>query len=117
VLAGWVFFRMAEAPVARSFAYLGAMVGRGATAEGVAAALAEHLADPVLRATLLLAGLVTVAPLLGLPAAWRDAPVADRRQNAALALTARTAVAGVLFLASVAALASGRFNPFIYFRF
>lgn len=117
VLFGWVFFRTAEAPVGQSIAYLAAMFGGGAASPEVAAAFSATLRDPILLTTLAGAALVTVAPLLGLPAVWRDAPVRDGDAFAGVRLVARTAVSGVLFLASLSALASGRFNPFIYFRF
>jgi alginate O-acetyltransferase complex protein AlgI len=117
VLLGWVFFRTAEAPVGQSIAYLAALFGGGGAAPAVVEALTTYLRDPILLTTLAGAALVTVAPLLGVPASWRDAPVREESPFAALRLAARTTVAGLLFLASLCALASGRFNPFIYFRF
>lgn len=119
VLGGWVFFRMgmADRSVGESLTYLSAMFGGGAPTAEVAEALAAHLRDRVLLTTLAAAACATVAPLLGMPAAWRDARVADDAPFAAPRLLARTVVAGVVFLACLCALASGRFNPFIYYRF
>jgi alginate O-acetyltransferase complex protein AlgI len=109
VMVGWVFFRASDLPAA--VAYLGRMAGIGEAAAKVAPL--GSLADP--RAWLMLA----IALLLSFaPALPKVAPLLAARPNEG-PLRPTLAFAGgmVLLVLSAAALATGTFNPFIYFRF
>jgi len=119
VLIGWVFFRMgmSDYPVGRSLAYIRVMFGGGSVSTVTTAALQGYLDDRAFLAVAALAVVITLAPLLGVPARWRDASLSDSQSWPVLRQLTRAGVAGVIFLACLSALASGRFNPFIYFRF
>lgn len=109
ILVGWVFFRAADLPSA--MVYLRAMAGF------------DHLTDAFMRSpamyldrltvSALCAGVVASTPVLkilsaqsGRHPAW-DIPLA----------AGRTAALCVLYILCAMQLASGAYNPFIYFRF
>ncbi len=117
VVVGWVFFRTAEAPVSEALAYLGAMAGLHGPSAAVAADFAARMADPALRATLLVAGAATLLPLWPRARALRDADIPAGARRATERLLLRSLLTATLFLASLGGLAIGAFNPFIYFRF
>lgn len=103
VLIGWVFFRADS--MSHALAYLRAMAGLQQVA-------------PYAHPWQLDAGWSTVLALaagLALALPRRDSKAAAPR-GAAIAL-ARASLAGALLVLSVASLASGTYNPFIYFRF
>ena len=119
VLIGWVFFRIADAPLSQAFAYLAAMAGLHAATPDVAAAFAAQLANPVLLAAFAGAIATTLLPLWPRTRALRDADVPPAAPFAVAAprLLLRSALSALLFLLALSGLATGAFNPFIYFRF
>ena len=113
VLCGWVLFRSDTLPQAAS--YLGAMLGWGAATVNVSPLdLVDGVTALVLVAALL--GSVPWAPKLGrwIAKAREDRPNAAR--EVAVAIADNLAIVVVLLL-SIASLAAGTHNPFIYFRF
>jgi alginate O-acetyltransferase complex protein AlgI len=124
VMVGWVFFRADT--TSQALAFLGAALGLTEPAAvavdgGLVPARAVHLfgahAD-VLTWIALAAGVIGVLPWLARLTAWLDA----RAQRGASGLGAACECAGLVGLALVfvhaaMALASGGYNPFIYFRF
>lgn len=111
VMVGWVFFR-AES-LSGALAHLGAMAGF--TAPTGAALEAAPLLEPELLAALLIGPLAaTRLPLYA--SVWLQRRVKGSPLAPAYDLAAAVALLA-LFLASAAELASGSYNPFIYFRF
>jgi alginate O-acetyltransferase complex protein AlgI len=119
VMIGWVFFRAPT--LTQALAYLAALAGLG-TAGEAGYGLSVHLSADVVLA--LAAGILVSMPLL----AWlqrlgaSSLGLAPRRPMLAPLLQAAFAGVSVatqaaLLLASVATLAAGTHNPFIYFRF
>ncbi len=114
VLLGWVLFRADSLP--RAGEMLGAMLGLGVTAEPLLP-VAAYAGWPVLAAL----GAAVACTVLRLPRGrgW----VAGARAGAAtpgLLLARDLASYGallVLLVASLSTVASGSYNPFIYFRF
>ena len=109
VMLGWVFFRAETLPAA--LAYLGCMLGVGGAGPG---ADAGAVLNPQALVILLLAMLLSFGPAL------RQGYARFTRFWASPAAgVAPLVYAGalVLLVLSISALASGGFNPFIYFRF
>ncbi len=116
VMIGWVFFRSSSMSAANG--YLLSLAGLAHAGKATSLTLAL-VATPKL-ALAMLAGAVGSFPLLPrLAAAGRRLP--QRRGTAALLAPAwelgRLAALGLVLLASILLLASGSYNPFIYFRF
>ena len=112
VMVGWVFFRADT--LGHAGRYLLALAGSGAPDKGTALALAL-IATPKLLLGIA-AGIGGSLPVLPWAAACRQ----RLAENRALAWAGEALVWGGLagiFYFSVCFLASGSFNPFIYFRF
>lgn len=114
VTISWVFFRAADLPQALS--YLSAMFG-GSTAPAVRYDTLVYLNNRII-----------ITLLIGIAAATPVGQVISQRIAAWLTVESRAVLRGavstvimgllcVLFLLSVAYLAAGTYNPFIYFRF
>jgi alginate O-acetyltransferase complex protein AlgI len=103
----WVFFR--SDTFAYAIGFLGALVHPGGAPSIVLANVVDH-------ETLLafVVGCVLATPVL---ASRLDPARAPEQVLRPLALGAVPALLGCLFVASVAKLAAGTYNPFIYFRF
>ncbi len=111
VMVGWVFFR-AES-LSGALAHLGAMVGLNAPTG--APLEAAPLLEPEVLAALLIGPLAaTRLPLYA--SVWIQRHLRGSALAGAYDLAAAAALLA-LFLASAAELASGSYNPFIYFRF
>jgi alginate O-acetyltransferase complex protein AlgI len=107
VTFAWIFFRSDTLPYALGF--LGALVHPGGAPSLVLANVVDH-------ETLIafVAGCVLATPVLANrldPARAREVPLRP------FSLAGVPAVLACLFVASVAKLAAGTYNPFIYFRF
>ncbi|HZT55361.1 MAG TPA: hypothetical protein VFA35_03975, partial [Burkholderiaceae bacterium] len=112
VMIGWVFFRAEN--LAKAVDFLGNMVGIGSHAEPGRYSLSLWL-DPVL-ATSLAAAVIAATPVL--PAALRRFGAAARPAFVvATAETAALLALAAMFVVSCTLMASGSYNPFIYFRF
>ncbi|HEX4339035.1 MAG TPA: MBOAT family O-acyltransferase [Polyangiaceae bacterium] len=116
VIVGWVFFRTDS--LASAWTYLEAMAGH-AHGTGRVFRLSQYLNDEVLLATAV--GVVGAAPVLpwlgGLRAGWVSG---EGPRRAALRVgwdVLALSATGLVLLGSAALLASGTYNPFIYFRF
>jgi alginate O-acetyltransferase complex protein AlgI len=115
VLGGWVLFRAAT--LAYAGAFLAVLCGAGSATHGMAQAR-YYLTPDVLLA--LLAGTIGAVPIL--PAAqalvnrWRRPGFVNAMADTLLACGA-TGYLAALFAWCAMALASGTYNPFIYFRF
>ena len=116
VVVGWVFFRLEK--LSDAIAYLGAMVGLGTSPHINPWVL--YKMDSLVFFTLAVAciGCMPVYPLC------RDIirhKISSMPQGAILALSGMQAVKvttlGLILLLSLISLASGAYNPFIYFRF
>jgi alginate O-acetyltransferase complex protein AlgI len=117
VMVGWVFFR-AET-LSKAINYLSAMAGFG-EGDSSLSPVALYLNGSVWTA--LVAGVILSMPLIPrLSTFFHQVTIhsVDRIRVAVAGLWAsmRIAVIGLIFIASAAALASGTYNPFIYFRF
>ena len=109
VLVGWVFFRAHS--VQQGVSYLRAMLGLGAASDA-AQVLASITPGVVLALT---AGLIGSTPVMAqVRERWAAAEGAPA--GAALAWGRDLAVVGLLLLSTMQ-VASGTYNPFIYFRF
>ena len=107
VMAGWVFFRCDS--IGQALAYLRMLWVPGA---GGQRSVLEFVTLPDLVA--MAAGVVLSAPVVPWLRSRLDARSGARR---AVGEAAWMACLLALFLASVASLLSGSYNPFIYFRF
>ncbi len=112
VMAGWVFFRADT--LGHASRYFLALAGTGAPDKATALALVLVATPKLLLG--IAAGIVGSLPVVPAVASrWRR--VSERRAPAwTVNALAAFSLAGIFFL-SVCALASGSFNPFIYFRF
>jgi alginate O-acetyltransferase complex protein AlgI len=112
VMVGWVFFR-AET-LAAAVSMLGAMAGFAARVP-TAYSPSWYLTPEVLVA--MAAGIVGSMPIAPLLSRWRDSG-RDAMPGQALAWdVAAVATLATMFVGSIAQLAAGTYNPFIYFRF
>jgi alginate O-acetyltransferase complex protein AlgI len=117
VMVGWVFFRAESIPQATAF--LGAMVGLG---RGTGVVYHPSLYIDSLLVLALIAGVVGSMPVLPWLAGVRDRLLASPGGVARSVMRAGFPVANIvvlsfLLLASSLFLATGTYNPFIYFRF
>jgi alginate O-acetyltransferase complex protein AlgI len=119
VLATWVMFRADGISTAGEF--YRAMMGMGPVVQAVP--LSDLVGRPELLA--LMAGIIFSMPLRAAAAAWyaraQERVITLNRVGAALfSLAAESGYAaglGAVFVGCAVSLASGSFNPFIYFRF
>jgi len=125
VALAWVFFRAGDLTQAAD--YLGALAGRGAAGTGVLAA--GDLIDAQTLIALTLGALVSAGVFTRLTADWRlrenqsrgvlrpglDSLRIGAGGPAVLAVRLATLVA--IAVLACARMASGTYNPFIYFRF
>lgn len=116
-MVGWVFFR-AET-LSKAINYLSAMAGF-AEGDSTLSPVAMYLNGAVWTA--LAAGVILSMPVIPRLSTLfqRAAAHSVGRPGAAvvgLLASVRIAAIGLIFIASAAALASGTYNPFIYFRF
>jgi len=111
IMGGWVLFRCET--LAHAIGYYAALAGFGAASPALHP-LGQHL-DALVATTLVVATLFAT-PLARRVGAWRDA-MAARRGLGAIVLGADVAWLALVLMASVALLAAGTYNPFIYFRF
>ena len=112
VMGGWVLFRCDT--FAHALTYYSALLG-----QGVGSAVRQPFVayfDPLLATTLALAvfGSAPIARRLG---AWRDAVALRGGASRVVVLATDVLWLALVFIASSAFLASGTYNPFIYFRF
>jgi alginate O-acetyltransferase complex protein AlgI len=113
VMAGWVFFR--SETMAQAWSVLRALTGFGVARASLDGSW-WNLVDPATGLAVALAIPRAVLPV----AAWQEAiraRLAPRRVRLFAWELAGAAACSLLFVASVASLASGTYNPFIYFRF
>jgi alginate O-acetyltransferase complex protein AlgI len=117
IMVGWVFFRAETLPQALN--YLSAMVGF-AKGDSTLFPVAMYLNGAVFTA--LAAGIILSAPVIPRLSTLLERSAVNflSRPRAAvegfLAIM-KIAAIGLIFFASAASLASGTYNPFIYFRF
>ena len=112
IMAGWVLFR--SATVAASLHYFKAMAGLGA-GDGVEFQVAMLLNG---RAALAIAiGIAASLPVVPALKAWTDGLAQGREALRRCVVLGGCAALGVLFLASSMCIASGTYNPFLYFKF
>jgi len=111
IMGGWVLFRCET--LAHAIGYYAALAGLG-TASPALHPLGQYL-DALVASTLVVAVLFAtpLAPRVGL---WRD-KAATRGAIGAIVQGADVAWLALVLAASVALLAAGTYNPFIYFRF
>lgn len=110
ILVGWVFFRAETFPQALSF--LGTMV-RGGPANAVTA---DFYWNPQVQLAFL-AAVVASTPYPSRAVRWCQSRGRTNFLAGPLLETSELAGLAALFLVSVMELASGTYNPFIYFRF
>jgi alginate O-acetyltransferase complex protein AlgI len=125
VMLAWVFFRASD--LAAAVHYLGALAGRGAAGDGVLAA--PEMIDAQMLIALVLGALVSAGAFTRLTADW---PLRAKQSRGVLlpgierlrigaegpaVLALRLAVLIAIAVISCARMASGTYNPFIYFRF
>jgi alginate O-acetyltransferase complex protein AlgI len=106
VLFGWVLFRAPDFPSA--WAYLGGMLG------------GAPLSNPIFPVRYFVSNNAAVMLVVGCIAATpfgAHAARLVRERNPLLEPASTLVVVGLLFVSSVAALAAGAYNPFIYYRF
>ncbi len=115
VLCGWVFFRADS--LTKAVAYLGAMFGAGVGHGAMAREAVGMLRDPILLTTLAVGTIAALAPLVGCQRLLKDWPTEGCEPVALRRVGVRFAVSVLLLFACAAALVTGKFNPFIYFRF
>ncbi len=118
VMVGWVFFRADT--LGHAVSYLGVMVGVGGAPDPKANPLAMYLQNDVVLAVLI--GAVGSAPVVAALGRRLGASIERARRGGALAVelsvaTARLVSLAALFALVAAGIASGSYNPFIYFRF
>jgi len=111
IMGGWVLFRCET--LAHAIGYYAALAGLG-TASPALHPLGQHL-DALVGTTLVVA-MLFATPLAPRVGAWRD-KAAARGAMGAIVLGADLAWLALVLAASVALLAAGTYNPFIYFRF
>ena len=114
VLIGWIFFRTET--LSDAFSYLHVMFA-GTGQETNICLTAKNLLPLNAIVVLVIAVLMSIAPLLGLKKLFSDWDITgcNARDNARVFF--RFALTVLLFLFSLMALTLGHFNPFIYFRF
>jgi alginate O-acetyltransferase complex protein AlgI len=113
VMVGWVFFRSES--LGRAIGYLGAMV-KGKYGEVAYHTVSEYLQPDV--AVAIIIGIVGSMPVLAVTGRFCDRLRGRNLLGAAPALDALKLVAmSILMVLSAMRLASGSYNPFIYFRF
>jgi len=118
VMIGWVFFRADT--LGHALAYLGAMLGFGGAPDPVTAPLAMYLQSDVVLAIIL--GAIGSGPVLAALGRRLTGLIEQSRGGRALTVelslaTVRFASLAALFALVAAGIASGSYNPFIYFRF
>ena len=125
VVLAWVFFRAND--LASASDYLGALVGLGGSGEGVLSA--AEMIDAQVLIGLILGAVVSAGAFTRLTADWRlradqsrgvihpgiDSLRIGAEGSAVLAI--RLAVLVAIAVLACARMASGTYNPFIYFRF
>ncbi|MBC8453540.1 MBOAT family protein [PVC group bacterium] len=114
VLIGWIFFRAETLPDA--FSYLHVMFA-GNTLETITYLSLKELMPLNAIVVLVIAVLMSLAPLIGLRNLFSDWDVSGCTARNHTRVFLRFALTGLLFLFSLMALTLGHFNPFIYFRF
>jgi alginate O-acetyltransferase complex protein AlgI len=117
VMVGWVFFRAETLSIAIN--YLSAMAGF-AEGDSTLFPVAMYLNGAVWTA--LAAGVILSVPVIHRLSALYQRSTAHSLGKSGVATVGllaavRIAAIGLIFIASAAALASGTYNPFIYFRF
>jgi alginate O-acetyltransferase complex protein AlgI len=112
VMGGWVLFRCDT--LAHAVYYFQALAGLG-QGSPVQHPVAQYL-DPLVALTLALA-VVFATPLAARIGAWRDSRAAKPGVAAAAILAGDVAWLAAVGVMASAFLASGTYNPFIYFRF
>jgi alginate O-acetyltransferase complex protein AlgI len=113
VMVAWVFFRSDSMP--QAWTMLRALAGAGQARASLDGSW-WNLVDPATGLAVALAITLAVLPFADWSERLRARLAAHRGRAFAFEMSAVGAYA-VLFLASVASLASGSYNPFIYFRF
>ena len=112
VMGGWVLFRCETLP--HAVAFYSALLGQ---AVGSAARQPFGLYFDSLLATTLALAIIGSTPLARRVAIWRDALAIRGGASRVVVLTTDVLWLAMVFVASSAFLASGTYNPFIYFRF
>ncbi len=112
VMGGWVLFR--SETLTHAVGYFQALAGLGA-GNPARHPVAQHL-DPLVATTLVVA-VVFCTPLARRIGLWRDSVASSPGLAATAVLGADLAWLALVGVLAAAFLASGTYNPFIYFRF